>query len=228
MFKWLLFDADNTLLDFTKASKNALFQTFQSFDGTCNEQIYVRYKKINASLWGQFEEERISSDELRIKRFELLFRELDKRSWSPTLFSRRYLENLVLASELYDGVIDMLGDLKGKYKLSIVTNGLKDVQRPRFHRLSIMSFFDSVIVSDEIGVAKPNAAFFDHVYGSIPEPPPRSEVLIIGDNLNSDIAGGLNYGLQTCWVSHGKENKSSFQPHFQIPSVKELSSVLQL
>ena len=226
MYKWLLFDADNTLLDFSKAARNALWKTYADFGYTCTERVYRRYKEINQSVWAEFEESKISAGELRLKRFDLLFRALEQGDLSAPLFSKQFLENLVEVSELYAGVPKLLADLSGSYRLSIVTNGLREVQRPRFGRLNIASYFESIVVSDEIGVAKPHVGFFEHVHSSIPDPPAKSSILVIGDNLNSDIRGGQNFGIHTCWVSHGRKNNSDLKPNHQVNTVHELQRLL--
>ena len=226
MYKWLLFDADNTLLDFSKAARDALWSTYADFGVSCTEKVYRRYKEINHRVWVEFEEGKISAEKLRLKRFELLFRSLEQHDLPVPTFSKQYLQNLIRVSEVYDGVPGLLQELASKYRLSIVTNGLKEVQRPRFGRLKITSYFESIVVSDEIGVAKPHADFFEYVRNSIPDPPEKSATLVIGDNLNSDIRGGHNFGIHTCWVSHGRKNDTNVTPSYQIKSVHEIKRLL--
>lgn len=226
MFKWLLFDADNTLLDFSRASKNALWKTLQDNGRECNDGIFAVYKHVNAKVWAEFEQGKISALVLRKRRFEWFFKEIGEKDLAPGRFNEAYLENVIALSVTYKGVPEMLSQLKKDYKLSIVTNGLKEVQRPRFERLQLLPFFDSVVVSDEIGVAKPHVDYFNHVYESINNPPPKEEILIVGDNLKSDIQGGLNFGIKTCWLHHGKKNDTAIKPHFAIPKVDHLHQIL--
>ena len=110
--------------------------------------------------------------------------------------------------------------------MSIVTNGLKEVQRPRAIRLKLQQYFASMIVSDEIGIAKPDIRYFEYAYGTLKNPPPKSEILMVGDSLHSDIQGGINFGITTCWVSHGRINETAIQPDYKISNFLELSSVL--
>lgn len=226
IFKWLLFDFDNTLVDFTKTAKKSLYLTFEENGKACNEDIYKVYKKVNHQVWKDFEDGKLTAEDLRVKRFTDLFEAIGDKNSNPTTFSVGFLKNIIHASEMYDGVKELLDSLHGKFKMSIVTNGLKEVQRPRLKKLGMMHYFDSIIVSDEIGFKKPQGEYFEYVWQSIPNPPEKSEVLIIGDSLNSDIRGGRNFGIKTCWNSFGKKNKSKVKPNYVINNILELKELL--
>ena len=134
----------------------------------------------------------------------------------------------VLMVSLYkmDGAIPLLNSLKPNYGMAVVTNGLKEVKRPQLSRPEIAHYFKAVIISEEIGVAKPHAGFFEHTFNAIGNPD-KSKVLIVGDNLNSDIKGGNNYGIDTCWYNIGSiQNDSAIKPTFEIRHLKELTSIL--
>ena len=225
-FTWLLFDADNTLLDFTSASHQAFQQNCKDFKIPYLPTTYPTYKKINIAAWTAFEQGQITAEKLRIQRMALFLEAIQRTDIDPQQFSGGYIDNMILKSEMYNGVRELLESLKKKYRLSIVTNGLKEAQRPRLTRLNLFSYFESVVVSDEIGVAKPAKAFFEYVYWTIPKPPPKSEILMIGDSLHSDIAGGNNFGVKTCWLNHGKKNETTIRPDFEIQDVHGLLKVL--
>lgn len=225
-FQWLLFDFDNTLVDFTNTSKQALWQSFRDFDTTCTEAIHEVYKTVNHQVWTAFEKGEMSAERLRIERFELLFAALDIAPAEPQVFSKRFLDNLVQLSEAYEGVPELLQNLGQYYHLGIITNGLKEVQRPRLDLLKLRSHFKSIVVSDEIGVAKPDAAFFEYAYQNLPHPAAKEDILVIGDNLQSDIKGGNDYGCPTCWVSHQRDNDTDILPDFTINTVQELAGIL--
>jgi len=224
---WLLFDADNTLLDFSGAAKEALWATFTQYDRSCDEQIYQIYQQVNKQVWDAFEQNQMDAITLRYRRFELLFEEIQEPGLPAKAFGKHFLDNLILKSEAYEGVLELMEQLKLSYKLSLVTNGLKEVQRPRLNRLNLSPYFDSIIVSDEIGVAKPHGDYFNAVYHSIPDPPHKSEVLIIGDSLTSDILGGRDFGIKTCWVNHGREHTGEIIPDYQISDISQLRAMLQ-
>jgi YjjG family noncanonical pyrimidine nucleotidase len=225
-YQWLLFDFDNTLVDFNRAGKLALWQTFTDFGFPCTEEIEATYKGINAQVWAAFERHEISAAELRIKRFAELFEKLPEAPANPAHFSVRFLENLVLQSEAYDNVIPLLERLRKQYRLGLITNGLKEVQRPRLHRLKMTHLFDSVTVSDEIGIAKPHGGFFEHAHHSLGRQYSKEQLLVIGDNLHSDIKGANAYGLASCWVSHGNVNETDIQPDFSVQQVLSLPEIL--
>lgn len=225
-YKWLLFDADNTFLDFAKASKLSFFKTCEEYNLNCDEKTYKIYKKENAKIWELFENKEITAVEIRSLRFAKFFEAVHIKGINSLDFNTRYLQILIDVSEAYEGAIEFLEDLQGRYKLSVITNGLKEVQRPRLNRLKMNHIFESIIVSDEIGVAKPDVKFFEYAYNTIPNPPLKSEILVIGDNLKSDILGGQNFGVDTCWISHKKENSTSILPTYSIESMFCLDSLL--
>lgn len=226
-FKWLLFDLDGTLLDFKSASKKAMWQTFEQYNKECTDELYKIYQKINHQVWTEFEQKIITAEELRPKRFDLFFKAINDEIAPPHIFNQQYLNNLVLCSDVYEGAIDLLQSLQGQYLMSVVTNGLKEVQRRRLARLNMTHFFDSIVVSDEIGFAKPNFKYFEYTYQSIPNPPPKSDILIIGDGIPSDILGGQNFGISTCWIRHGRINNSNIQPDYELEYAVELPSILK-
>lgn len=225
-YDYLLFDFDNTLVDFDLASKKSLWQSFEEFGIECTEDIYKVYKKVNGKCWAALEKKKITGEELRPKRFEQLFKKLDISPTSPEEFSVRYLENLVHKSLAYNGVHELLDQFKPNYKLGIITNGFKEVQRPRLKKLELNDFFDSIVVSDEIGVSKPHLEYFEYVENTFEEKFEKDRVLVIGDSLNSDIGGGINFGVDTCWISHGRDLKGANKPTFIIRDVLKLTNIL--
>jgi 2-haloacid dehalogenase len=198
-YLWLLFDADDTLFDYPLAEAKALRSTFEHFGQVYRSQYLQIYQIFNRLVWEEFERGETSAAELRLNRFRLLFDEIGIPLY-PQDFSQNYLENLAHASDLFPGVADVLKTLSGHYHTAMVTNGLKDVQRPRLQHSAISSFIEKVLISEEMGVAKPASGFFEAVFREIGFPP-KAEVLIIGDSLTSDIQGGISYGIDTCWFN---------------------------
>lgn len=224
--KWILFDLDNTLLDFSSASKAAFRQTFQDHGLTDSDQHYQVYSTINGQLWSDFEQNKVTAQQIRGLRFARLFEHLQITDQSGLNFNAAYLKNMIKQSKAYPGVVPLLEKLQQTYRMSIVTNGLKEVQRARIDRLKMTAYFESIIVSDEIGHSKPDRTFFDHVFASVKHPPALEETLIVGDSLSSDIKGGIQYGIQTCWISHGKTNHSEHLPDYSIASVDAINQFL--
>lgn len=227
IYKWLLFDADNTLLDFSNASKKAMWNAMNKIGMACTEELYQKYQVINHKVWQEFEQNTISAETLRSKRMRLFLQSIN-RSEDPYAFNSLYLSELVNESTVYQNVPSILNELKTEgYLLSIVTNGLKEVQRPRLQKVGLYDVFDSIVVSDEIGVAKPELSFFEHTFNTFLHAPSKSQTLIIGDNLSSDILGGLQYGIKTCWISHCRKNETNIVPDYRIETVHGLLPLLK-
>ncbi len=224
-YDWILFDADNTLFDFDTSSKVAFYQAMDHHQLAYPNDIYSEYKKINAGVWKELEEGKITQEELRSRRFKLFFDQFGIEL-APRPFNQLYLDKLIENAMLLEQTLSLLNLFKDKVKNVIITNGLKEVQRPRIQKVNIEHYFETIIVSDEIGVAKPDRAFFDYTFQKI-NYPPKEKVLVVGDSLNSDIKGGNNYGVNTCWYNPKKlNNLTSNQPTYEITELKALQEII--
>lgn len=224
-YKWLLFDADGTLFDYDKAEAKALKQSIEQIGHPYNEKYLAEYRQVNRSVWDEFEQGKLPQDVLKVKRFEL-FLERIKIDGRPEKLSQHYLENLAKGHDLIDGAEETLKALSSRYKLAIITNGLKEVQRSRLNKSKICGYIEVIIISDEIGVAKPEAAIFEAAFAAM-GCPGKEETLIIGDSLSSDIAGGYNYGIDTCWYNpQKKEPENGVGITYEISKLAELRELL--
>ena len=224
-YKWLLFDADDTLFDYGKAEVGALRKTFEQAGAKFEPEYLPAYQQINQQIWREFEQGRISAEALRVKRFELLFEAIGV-SMDPELFSVRYLPNLATQSELTEGALKVVQALHSKYRLAIITNGLRDVQRPRLARSAIRDYIADIIISEEVGAVKPERAIFDAAFQRMGHPN-KDEVLLIGDSLTSDIAGASNYGIDTCWFNpEGKARREGLEIKYEIRHLTDLLEIL--
>jgi 2-haloacid dehalogenase len=222
-YPWLLFDADDTLFDYPRAEAHALKGTFEALNLPYHADYLPMYHLHNRHVWKEFEQGQLTSVELRIKRFQMLFSEIGLAADLQT-FSNLYLINLAGGSELFEGVADTIQVLSNQHHLSVITNGLAEVQRPRLLNSSIHPFIEKIFISEEMGVAKPAGAFFDIVFKELGDPP-KSEVLVIGDSLTSDMLGGIQYGLATCWVNPSRKT-TDLPVTYQIQSIPELIPLL--
>jgi len=198
-YPWLWFDADGTLFDFHQAEGRALELAFQAVDTAYAAPYLDAYRQINAHIWQALERHEISAAELPVRRMERLLAAFELPG-SAAQLSAAYLEQLALRAELIDGAAEVLAALAPNCRFAIVTNGLKAVQRSRLAHSPIRDYFVDVIISEEVGAAKPQAAFFDAAMARLGRPA-RSAVLVIGDSLTSDMQGGSDYGLDTCWLN---------------------------
>lgn len=224
-YDWLLFDADHTLLDFDKSAEESLHLTLDEFGFAVKDHAFQIYREINGRCWREFEEGRITRDQLIRKRFELFF-ERYGINHDPLQFHHAYLSKLPLKPYLLDGARDLLDSLSERCSLGLITNGLKEVQRPRLNSARLEHYFRVIAISGEIGYAKPDHAYFHHVHVEMGQPA-RDRVLVIGDNLHSDIKGGVDFGFHTCWFNPGRELvNSSINPHFQISRLEEVLALI--
>lgn len=225
-YKVLLFDADETLFDFKKSESIALELAISDFEIPYDPKHHLKiYESINSAIWKEFEEGKITQNTLKVERFKRLSQELGI-DFDPHRFSERYMYHLAEASFLLDDAVPLLEKLHGKFKLVIVTNGLAYVQNRRIGKSSIADYFSHIVISEEVGIAKPDPKIFEHTLKLI-DHVDKSEVLMIGDSLTSDIKGGINFGVDTCWYNPKKlSNTSSVKPTYEINDLLALLDIL--
>lgn len=221
-YNWLLFDADETLFDFATAESRALSATLEQAGLPFEPGFASIFRQFNQQVWHELERGEITRAELRVKRFRLFFDGAHLNGDADTV-SLLYLQNLALGTDLIEGAEAVIRMLKQHHRLAIVTNGIKQVQRPRIANSTISDCFEKIFISEEIGADKPSRAYFDAVYNEIGQPP-KETVLIIGDNLNADMQGGLDYGIDTCWYNPGGRT-TSLPVTYTIAHLKELISI---
>lgn len=210
-YRLLIFDADGTLYDYDRGERYALSAAFRDLGITFNEaRMLPIYRRINGAIWRAFENGEIHQSDISTRRFSELLRALGITADVP-LLSSAYLAHLAEADFLIPGAEEVIKELAVRYSMAIVTNGLSRVQRGRFGRSSIIEHFHPIVISDEVGVQKPDPRIFDHVFESYPEVP-RHETLMIGDSLSSDIAGGVAAGIDTCWYRPDAEENRRKAP----------------
>lgn len=225
-YQLYLFDADETLFDFRRAEGAALAIALRSFGIACTDAILACYHDVNDALWKQLEVGRITRDVLKWTRFQQLADAM-QLSLEPHTANDRFMAALATRADLIDGAVDVCRALAARGKtLCIISNGTTSVQRPRFARSGLAPCFHTLFLSEEIGAAKPDPRFFDAVFQAFPQVA-HSEMLVIGDSLTSDIAGGLAVGLDTCWFHPtGAPAPVQPKPTFSIRSLTELLTAL--
>jgi len=223
-YKLVLFDADGTLFDFKTAEREAFEKTFNQFGVRDSlKQLHETYEVINKAIWRDFELKKITSEELRIERFRKFFAK-ENIQLDPEAFSPVYLISLSEGTHLLPGAKEIINFLYGECELALATNGLADVQNPRFAGSDLAKYFQHIFISEEIGHPKPNPAFFQHIFQKLPY---KESTIIIGDSLSSDIKGGNDFGIDTCWFNPNKcTNKSGIIPTYEISDLGDLRSIL--
>jgi len=220
-YDWIFFDADGTLFDYDAAEAAALEGAFEACGLPFAPEIGPLYSEINAGIWRDFELGRVSQQDLKTARFDRLFDAVGITA-DAAEFSRRYLAILGTQTSLLDGAESLVRSLVGEVRMLLITNGLAEVQVPRFAASSIRDCFAEIVISGEIGLAKPDPEIFDFAFERI-DRPARDRVLMIGDNLGSDILGGANYGLDTCWYNpQGLANGHGVEPTYEVRELDEI------
>lgn len=226
MYQWLLFDVDNTLFDFNLAEQKSLEATFLANQLPFAPEFLPIYKSINKRLWQAFEQGKMSANEINTVRFAQL---LDQVGFSADAhqFSQIYASQLARCTDLLHGAQELLDTLASNYQMGLVTNGLKEIQRPRLRRSPLLSYFNPIIISGEVGVQKPDAGIFDLAFAGMNKPD-KSTVLMIGDSLSSDMQGGINYGMDTCWFNpENRPNQHDLPITYEIHHLADLLNILE-
>ena len=199
----VLLDADNTLLDFSRSEREALTDCLRARGLPHNEQVLRRYSEINDAHWKMLERGEITREFLKLNRYAVFFKEFGF-DCDPEDMAKDYIATLGTKAFLIDGAKEFCEALYGRCRLFLVTNGAIIAQRGRLSRCPITPLFEDIFISEEMGCGKPDKAYFDAVAARIPGYDP-AEAIIIGDSLTSDIQGGINAGIATCWYNpHGK------------------------
>jgi putative hydrolase of the HAD superfamily len=223
----IMFDADETLFDFKKSEKVAIQNTMLEFDIDYDETYHLEvYKHINDVIWKELEEGLITQEKLKIERFKRLLATLNL-SLDETKFAQAYMRHLSNASFLYADSVQLIESLQKEYRLVIITNGLKDVQNKRVKKSIIGKYFEDIIISEEVNVSKPNPKIFELALKNMNHTD-KSKVLMVGDSLTSDIRGGINFGIDTCWFNqNNSQNKTKLKSTYEISNLMELKIVLE-
>lgn len=217
----ILFDSDDTLLDFKASEREAIYRAFKIADLPFDEKIKAAYSEINHGLWKALERGEVTTDELLILRFERLFKKYGY-DFDAKAMNDLYFRCLSETAFTKDGAVEILEYLKGRYELDIITNGVGYIQTSRLKNADIRKFINKLFISGEIGAAKPDRLFFDYVFKHIEEKD-KSKILVVGDSLTSDIKGACLAGLDSVYIGKDKGESS---PTYTIGHIKELKRLL--
>ncbi|MBR6526629.1 MAG: YjjG family noncanonical pyrimidine nucleotidase [Lachnospiraceae bacterium] len=222
----LLLDADDTLLDFKKTEEYGLSYTFEKYGIPFTEEVRTTYKTINHKLWAAFEEGEISKPTILARRFRNTFAALGIQGEFPG-FEEEYQLALGRGGFLIPEAMEVCQELSKNCRLYIVTNGVQATQASRMELSGLLPYIQDVFVSETTGYQKPQREYFDYVFSRIPDFDPE-KTLMIGDSLGSDIKGGHNAGLDTCWYNPaGKTNGIGVPITHEIKNLKELYAIVK-
>lgn len=224
-FDVILFDADNTLFDFDKAEHEALRAVLEARGYPFNDHTRELYLSINRELWARLDRGEVEQSWLVVERFAAFTRAMGG-SDDPVEFNRDYLDHLAQGAFLLPGAEELCRHLAPHCTLAIITNGVARAQKGRFARSALADVIPYLFISQEIGASKPSPAFFEPVLRQLGEPP-RERVLVVGDNLATDIRGGLDCGLPTVWYNPKRlPNTTPWIPRWEAADFSRLEELI--
>lgn len=226
MIKTVFFDIDDTLLDFHKAEAIAIKQTFTEMGVEPTDERIKLYSAVNLSQWKLLEKGEITRPRLLTRRFDIFYSQLGL-DISSEKTQELYEEYLSRGAYFLEGAEALLKELCGKYELYVVSNGTAYVQDRRIAISGIAKYFKDIFISEHIGFDKPSKEYFDACFARIPNLE-KDKSIIVGDSLTSDIRGGINAGLKTCWYN---PHKAPYNPEipadYEIQKLSELPALLE-
>lgn len=205
MIQAILWDVDATLLDFHAAERTAILKLFRQFHlGECSDAMLQEYAKINRGYWERLEKGELTRDQVLVGRFQEFFEKEGLDVSVAPAFNEAYQQALGDTIVYCDDSYQIIDSLRGKVKQYVVSNGTIVAQEKKLRLSGLGALMDGIFLSEELGVEKPNKAFFDKIFEEIGDID-RDAMLIVGDSLTSDIRGGNNAGIRTCWYNPGHE-----------------------
>ena len=228
MINTILWDMDATLLDFQAAEKVAIRTLFKKFGlGECSDEMLLNYSQINRKYWERLERGEMTKPEILVGRFIEFFESEGLDVSVAHQFNEAYQLSLGDTIVYCDDSLNIVRSLKGKVKQYIVSNGTVVAQTKKLRLSGFGELMDGVFLSEDLGVEKPNVCFFDKVFESIGEID-KTKVIIVGDSLTSDIRGGNNAGILTCWYNPGrKEAPCEYQIDYEIADLHEIYAIIE-
>lgn len=223
----ILLDVDNTLLDFDAAERQALTEMLARYDLPHDEHACEVYHTVNRQLWDSLAKGEISKGKLFRIRFSRYMQAMGLPDNGKSAEMNDVYEDLLAThAEVLPGAIPALVELSEVATLAIVSNGAAKVQQSRIEAAGLDRYMDGIYISEKVGAAKPSAKLYDHVLKDLGLTN-RSRVLMVGDDLLADVQGGINAGLDTCWVNFtGAGNETGISPKHEIHSYEELYRIV--
>ncbi|MFI3170065.1 MAG: YjjG family noncanonical pyrimidine nucleotidase [Faecalibacterium sp.] len=221
----VLFDLDNTLLDFDMAEQKALAQTLVDSGIEASHQNMECYRELNEGLWKQLEKGQIRRDKISTERFVRFLKQNNLQGDSIAM-SHAYHDNLAMQGCTMPDAADVLRELSEVATIAIASNGFEKVQMSRLAASGLEPYIEASFISEKLGVDKPNSKFFDIALNELGIEQ-RVNVLMVGDRLASDIKGGENARIATCWYNpEGSENKTNVTPTHEISQLTDLYKIV--
>lgn len=220
-YDWLLFDADETLFSFDAFA--GLQQLFQRYGVAFDQAHYHDYQQLNQPLWQAYQAGSIDAKQLQRRRFAKWAAELGV---SADELNSGFMASMAELCQPLEGARPLLESARRSAKVGIVTNGFTELQEARLQQTGLKDLVDLVVISEQVGVAKPHPDIFAHALKKMQQTD-RARVLMTGDNPHSDVVGAQRSGLHACWLNqHGKAYPLPERPHYEVRSLTELQQIL--
>ena len=228
MISTILWDVDGTLLDFIAAEKAAIKTLFGEFNlGQCSDEMIKRYSEINKTYWQRLERGEITKQEVLVGRFKEFFKSEGIDISVVEEFNSLYQLRLGDTIVYHDDSLEIIKSLQGRVRQYVVSNGTVEAQSKKLRLSGLGELVDGIFLSEHIGVEKPNIEFFDKVLEEI-KPADRSSILIVGDSLTSDIQGGYNAGIVTCWYNPlGDKAPDKYRIDYEISDLHQIYEIIE-
>lgn len=222
----LLIDIDGTLLDFKQSEALGISAIMEHYGVTPTPELAAHYHDVNQSFWHKYEKGEITRAQINEGRYPAFFGELGV-TVDCEVCERIYQDFVNNRLVPVEGAKEMLAYLSGKYSLYVASNGYSVKQRERLKKVGMFDYFTDMFVSEETGTQKPQKEFFDYCFARMEKDLKPEEVMIIGDGLTSDMAGGNNAGIRTCWFNaYGETNNAGVSIDVEIHSLEEIREIL--
>ena len=228
MISTILWDVDGTLLDFIAAEKAAIKTLFGEFNlGQCSDEMIKRYSEINKTYWQRLERGEITKQEVLVGRFKEFFKSEGIDISVVEEFNSLYQLRLGDTIIYHDDSLEIIKSLQGRVRQYVVSNGTVEAQSKKLRLSGLGELVDGIFLSEHIGVEKPNIEFFNKVLEEI-KPADRSSILIVGDSLTSDIQGGNNAGIVTCWYNPlGDKAPDKYRIDYEISDLHQIYEIIE-
>lgn len=226
-YKYLLWDIDDTLIDFKSSEKKALKMCFKEFGVVLTDEDVEIYSKINSNYWKLLEQGKIKKDTMLNRRFQDFVHHLSIDKIDYEAINNMYQDKLGDYAVMIDDAYEVCSKLKNSKKQYAVTNGTVVAQNKKLDKTGLREFFDEVFISDEVGYEKPDIRFFQYAFNKISGFSPE-ETIIIGDSLSRDMQGANYAGIDCCWFNpKGNINENtSIQINYEIKKLRELLEII--
>lgn len=224
-YEIILFDLDNTLFDFDIDQKKAYYGAIDSIGYILDDRMYKKYCEINEFMWHMLNDGMMGLEEVFVRRHERFF-DIYGIDYSPKDFDNLLTLHFQKTGTTIKGVIELLEKLKYYYVLVVASNGPKDQQYHRLKNSGLMDYFEKIFISEEVGYNKPELEFYQNIFDSM-NVYDKSKYLMVGDSISSDILGGINAGIDTCWYNPKRKSKRlRISPTYEIQNISKVGDIL--